>query len=186
MKKRQSIPFALLLAAFLLWLYFRPDTTLPQLPEHHPSYIAHQVDSTHYDQTGFLDRRIFADRATNYHSSDSTVFINPKVILYIKNEPGEKDTVWQLTANNGVLYKQEKLLLTDNVLVKNLSLDQQVQTMKSEEITIYLDTKEITSELLVTWLGPQMQQQGIGMWASLVTEELIVKDNIKAVYNNEN
>ena len=57
--------------------------------------------------------------------------------------------------------------------------------MNTEKLTVLLTEKEISSDLLVHWQGPEMRQQGIGMWASLVSEELIIKKQIKAVYLNE-
>ncbi|WP_028864250.1 LPS export ABC transporter periplasmic protein LptC [Psychromonas aquimarina] len=185
MNKRQSIPFVLLLAAFLLWLYFKPETVLPELPEHHPSYIANNVNSTHFDETGLISHKIFADKATSFTEKNITVFEKPKVIVYIHNEETDNTTVWQVTSEDAVLHEQNRLELTNNVWLKNLSLDQLVQSMATEKLTVLLDENEVSSDLFVTWLGPQMKQQGVGMWASLVTEELIVKDQIKTVYLNE-
>lgn len=186
MNKRQSVPFVLLLAAFLIWLFFKQETVLPSLPVHHPSYIATDINSTHFNKTGFLDHKIFADKATNFNENELTNFENPKVIVYTRNEQTDTITIWQMTSEAGALYQQKKLVLSKNVLVKNLSLDQLVQRIKTEELTLFLDKKEFSSDLLVTWEGPQIRQQGVGMWASLVTEEVIIKDQIKAVYLNEN
>jgi lipopolysaccharide export system protein LptC len=108
------------------------------------------------------------------------------VVLYITNKQENKTTVWQVSSDKGILSGNNKLLLSDNVWVKNLSLDQLVQTMNTEELTILLAEKELSSELLVKWQGPQIRQQGVGMWASLVSEELIVKKQVKAIYLNEN
>ena len=186
MNKRQSIPFFLLLTTFLIWLFFKQEAVLPSLPVHHPSYIATDINSTHFNKTGFLDYKIFADKATNFNEDELTNFEKPKVIVYTYDEQTDTTTIWQLTSEFGALYRQNKLVLSKNVLVKNLSLDQLVQTIKTEQLTLFLDKKEFSSDLLVTWEGPQMHQQGVGMWASLVTEEVIIKNKIKAVYINEN
>ena len=186
MNKRQSIPFVLLLATFLIWLFFKQETVLPSLAVHHPSYIATDVNSTHFDKTGFLDHKLFADKATNFNEDELTNFKKPKLIVYTYDEQKDTTTIWQMTSEDGALYQQNKLVLSKNVLVENLSLDQLVQTIKTEELTLFLDKKEFSSDLLVTWEGPQIHQQGVGMWASLVTEEVIIKDQIKAIYLNEN
>lgn len=186
MNKRQSIPFVLLLAAFLTWLFFKQEAILPSLPVHHPSYIATDINNTHFNKTGFLDHEIFAEKATNFNEDELTNFEKPKVIVYIHNDQTDTTTVWQMTSQKGALYQQKKLVLSQNVLVKNISLDQLVQTIKTEELTLFLNKKELSSDLLVTWEGPQIEQQGVGMWASLVTEEIIIKDQTKAVYLNEN
>ena len=186
MNKRQSIPFVLSLCAFLLWLFFRPETNVPVAPKQAINYIAYNISSTHFDEKGQIGHKLFADKATSFAEQDITVFENPKVVFYIEDKKNNSTTVWQINSENGTLYEQKILILAKDVWVKNLSLDQLVETMTTEELTILLDKKEISSNRLVIWQGPQMQQQGIGMWASLVTEELIVKDQIKAVYLNEN
>ncbi|MFT6987312.1 MAG: lipopolysaccharide export system protein LptC [Psychromonas sp.] len=186
MNKRQSIPFVLLLCAFLLWLFFKPETNVPISPKQQFNYIAYNVSSIHFDESGKIAHKLFADKATSFAENDITVFEHPKVMFYIEDKETNEISVWQISSEHGILYEQKKLILSKEVWVKNLSLDQLVETMTTEELTIRLDKKEISSDLLVNWQGPQMRQQGIGMWASLITEELIVKDKIKAVYLNEN
>lgn len=185
MSKRQAIPYILLLVVFLIWIYLRPQQELIALPEHHPSYIAYNITNDHFDETGQIAHQVYATKATSYSDKGVTVFENPKVLIYIKNQQDNSITTWQVTSENGALSDDNKLVLSDDVWVKNLSLDQLVQTMSTEQLTILLAEKEISSELFVHWQGPQMEQQGIGMWASLVSEELIVKKQIKAVYLNE-
>lgn len=185
MNKRQAIPYITLLIVFLIWLYLRPQENLPSLPEHHPSYIAYNLNNVHFDETGAIAHEISASKSTRFTEQETTIFENPKVLLYIKNEQDNSITTWQLTSEKGILSDENKLVLSDNVWVKNLSLDQLIETMHTEKLTILLAEKEISSDLLVQWEGPQMKQQGIGMWASLISEELIVKKQIKSVYLNE-
>jgi lipopolysaccharide export system protein LptC len=185
MSKRQAIPYILLLVTFLIWLYLKPQQELTALPEHHPSYIAYNMSNDHFDELGDIAHQVYATKATSYSDKEITLFENPKVIIYIKNEQQNSTTTWQVTSEKGTLSGDNELTLYGDVWVKNLSLDQLVQTMSTEKLTILLAEKEISSNLLVQWQGPQMKQQGIGMWASLVTEELIVKNQTKAVYLNE-
>ncbi|MEH6453770.1 MAG: LPS export ABC transporter periplasmic protein LptC [Psychromonas sp.] len=186
MNKRQSIPFIALLIAFLVWSFFKKDPIIPELPEHHPSYIASNVKSKHFDEQGILDYQIFSEQATSFSEDDITTFKSPKAILYIQNKDTNTTTTWQISSKDGILHQQDKLVLTTDVLVENLSLDQLVQTMETEELTLFIDEKEIVSDIFVSWKGPQGEQQGVGMWSSLISEELKMKDKIKAVYLNEN
>ena len=185
MSKRQAIPYVVLLIVFLLWIYLKPQKELTTLPEHHPSYIAYNLSNDHFDETGAIAHQVYASKTTSYSDKEITLFEDPKVLIYIKNSKDNSITTWQVTSENGTLSGDNKLVLSKDVWVRNLSLDQLVQTMSTEKLTILLDEKEISSELLVHWQGPQMEQQGIGMWASLVSEELIVKNQTKAVYLNE-
>ena len=185
MNKRKAIPYLLLLIAFLTWVYLKPQQALTALPEHHPSYIAYNLSNVNFDEAGSVAHQIYASKATNYSEKKITLFENPKVLIFIKNKKDNSITTWQVTSETGVLDRSDKLVLSNDVWVKNLSLDQLVQTMNTEELTVLLTEKEISTELFVQWHGPQMAQQGMGMWASLVSEELIVKNQIKAVYLNE-
>lgn len=185
MNKRQSIPFIALIIAFIIWIYVKPEAKVTAVAEHTPSYIADNVISKHYDVNGFNDYRVFADKMTNYPEDDTTFFENPKVMIYSINKETNVDTVWQLTSKEGILYEQKRLSLSGDVLLENLTKDQLVQTMTTEQATLMLNTKEITSKSKVMWTGPQMRQQGVGMWASLITEEMKLNSNIKAIYLNE-
>jgi lipopolysaccharide export system protein LptC len=186
MKKRQSIPFFILLLVFLLWLYLKPEADVPNEPKHQLNYIVYDASSTHFNENGNVEYKISATKTTGFSETDIVVFENPKLIVYIDNAKNSEPTVWQLSSEEGILYQKSKFIFSKNVLVKNLTLDQLIQTISTEKLTVLLDKKELNSDRLVTWQGPQMQQQGVGMWASLVTEELIVKDKIKAIYFNEN
>lgn len=185
MNKRQGIPFVILLVAFLLWLYFKPQNILTERDKHQPNYIAFNISNTHFNEMGVITHQVFSDKTVSLSEDDVTLFQNPRVIVYTANAQTDVSTVWQISSKDGILYGQNKLILLTDVWVKNLSLDQLVQTMTTQKLTLLLDQKEISSDLLVTWTGPQMQQQGTGMWGSLATQELIVKDKIKAVYFNE-
>jgi lipopolysaccharide export system protein LptC len=185
MNKRQSIPFIVLLIAFVFWIYVEPEVELPTLTDHHPSYIAVDVKSNHFDQFGFNDYRVFADKMTNFPEEDITLFEKPKIIFYNKDKKTGAVTIWQLSSQEGKLKEKYNLLLSGEVLVENLSQDQIVQTMSTEQATVMLDSKVITSEKEVIWTGPTLRQEGIGLWASMVTEEMKLNSNTKAVYLNE-
>ena len=185
MNKRQAIPFIVLLLAFVLWIFIDPKIQTPSFTEHSPSYVADNVLSSHYDTQGFNDYRIFAMKMTSYPDEDITLFELPKVIVYTKDESTGELTTWQLTSTKGTLENKNKLLLSDNVLVENLTKNQLVQNMITNQAVVMLESKEISTKSKVTWTGPQVRQEGVGMWASMITKEMKLNSNIKAVYINE-
>jgi len=185
MKKRQIIPFIALLTTFVLWIYIIPKVQTPSFIEHHPSYIADNVLSNHYDDSGFNDYRIVADKMTSYPDDDITLFESPRVIIYVKEAETDIVTVWQLSSTKGTLQNKSILLLSDDVMIENLTKNQLIQKMFTDKAIVMLDKKEIISESKVTWEGPQIKQQGVGMWVSMVTDEMKLHSNIKAVYLNE-
>jgi len=185
MNKRQLIPFVALLAAFVIWVYIMPKMHTPSFTEHRPTYIANEIQSNHYDATGFNDYKIFAQKMTSYPEDDITLFEGPKVIVQTKDKQTGELTLWQLTSATGTLENKNTLLLSENVLIENLSKNELVQEMKTNKALVKLDIKEITTQSKVTWTGPQIQQEGVGMWVSMITEEMQLKSNTKAVYLNE-
>ena len=185
MEKRKQIPFVVVFIALLLWVYFKPEKELATTPAFQPSYIGYNVQNDHFDEFGRMSYQVFADKASNYAEQDKTEFEQPVILIFNLDEKTKKISQWQITSEEGVLLGSNKLTLTGNVVIDNLTKDQLVQTMKTEQLTAMLDTNEVMTDLAVQWTGPQMTQSGIGMWASFKTEELIVKENINAVYLNE-
>jgi lipopolysaccharide export system protein LptC len=185
MNKRKMIPYAVVFITLLVWIYFKPETVLPATPKHYPSYIGYHVKNVHFDEFGNISHKMFSEKVTSYVEQNKTYFVNPRAVIYTLNKDTEKITTWQITASDGVLYDQNKLILTGDVLINNLTKDQLVQTMETQSLTMMLDIKELETDDPVHWTGPQMEEEGIGMWASFATEELIVKDKIKAVYYNK-
>ena len=185
MEKRKQIPFVLVFFALLFWVYLKPEKELPETPAFQPSYIGYDVHNDHFDEFGRMSYKVFADKATNYAEQDKTDFEKPRILMFNLDEKTQKISTWQITSNEGVLFGSEKLIFKGNVIIDNLTKDQLVQTMKTEELTAMLAKNEVMTDLPVQWTGPQMKQSGIGMWASFDTEELIVKEKINAVYFNE-
>ena len=56
-------------------------------------------------------------------------FINPRVIVYVRNKDNKQISTWQISSENGKLEDQNILKLSTNVRVENLSLDQLIQNM---------------------------------------------------------
>ena len=185
MNKRQIIPFITLLAAFVLWTYIDPKIQSPTFTAHKPTYVAENVVSQHYDNLGFNDYQIVAEKMVSYPEDGITTFKLPKVIIYTQDQATGELTTWQLTSATGTLENKNKLLLSDNVLVENLTQNQLVQKMITTKAIVMLDDKEIISKSKVTWTGPQMRQEGVDMWISLATKEMKLNSKIKAVYLNE-
>ncbi|TEW51406.1 LPS export ABC transporter periplasmic protein LptC [Psychromonas algicola] len=185
MNKRQIIPFVALLAAFVIWVYIIPKVQVPNFTEHHPTYIANEVLSNHYDASGFNDYQIFADKMISYPEDDITLFELPRVVVHTKDKETGNVTIWQLTSTKGTLENKNKLLLSEGVIIENLTKNEIVQEMKTDKAIVQLDKQEVTTELQVIWTGPQIRQEGVGMWVSLATKEMKLNSNIKAVYFNE-
>ena len=85
MNKRQAIPYSLLLVAFLIWLYLKPQEEPIAIAEHHPSYIVYNIINTHFDETGAISNKIFAAKTTNFSDKETTFFEQPKGIRVTSN-----------------------------------------------------------------------------------------------------
>ncbi len=185
MNKRQQVSIAIVCLVFLIVLYFRFEKNQDKRSAFLPRYIGYNVKNNHFNKKGFMSYQIFASQVTAYPKKHETAFISPKLIMYSIDKKTNKKTQWNITSKIGRLYRSNKLILTGHVLIENASKDQFIQTMKTEQLTALLHKKEVMTDLPVRWTGPQMEESGVGMWASFITEELIVKDKINAVYFNE-
>ena len=121
----------------------------------------------------------------SYPDDNITLFELPKVVVHTKDKETGVVTIWQLTSVKGTLENKSKLLLSEGVLIENLSKNEIVQEMKTDKAIVLLDKKEVTTDLQVIWTGPQIRQEGVGMWVSMATKEMKLNSNIKAVYFNE-
>jgi len=182
MNRPQKISIVLAILAFLIVRYFIFEKHGAKTSSFLPRYIGYNVRNDHFGKEGLISYQIFANKVTAYPKNNQTEFINPKLTMYNIDKATNKKTQWNITSKTGQLYHQNKLILTGNVLVDNTTKDQFIQTMKTEQLTALLDKKEIMTDLPVQWTGPQIEESGVGMWASFITKELIVKDKVNAVY----
>lgn len=185
MNKRQAIPFVLLFITFLIWLYLKPELLNTAEEETRPTFIAHKIENNHFNEDGFLDIKFAATQMIDIEKNKHIKFNDPKIDIFIKDKATDKISLWRITSLDGKLFDSNKLILTNDVLIENLTKDQLVQKLTTIEMTFLLNEKELYSDKLVNLEGPQMTQEGVGMWGSLNTEELIFKNKIKAVYLNE-
>lgn len=185
MNNRQKISISLVFLLSLFVLYLKFGKIQRKVTTYLPSYIGYNVTNNHFDENGFMAYRISAVKVTSYRQKNQTDFIDPKLILYSVDKKTNKKIQWNITSEKGILYQSNKLILTGKVLIENVTKNEVIQTMKTEQLTALLDKKQVMTDLPVQWTGPQMEESGIGMWASFITEELIVKNKINAVYFNE-
>ena len=188
MNIRQLIPVVLLVITFFIWSLFTPPEISGDKTKYLPSYVATNVKNVSFDDEGDINYIIFSKKVTKSSTYNSIKLIDPVAVVYLKNGENEPRSAWEISSKEGEISNGsigKKLLLSAGVEVENLTKDQLIQTMETNNLTFLIDKKELSTDEMITWKGPQMTQTGVGMWASLVTEEFKVKNKIEAVYLNE-
>lgn len=112
-----------------------PDLELPALS-------GQNVDNTNYAESGIRSYRVTSRYLDHYAKSGDTIFEFPVLFIYREGELEE----WQVTAERGVLDKDQVLTLYSNVVAKNLLPDASFDTMTAEKLFIQLDTRNFWAD----------------------------------------
>mgnify|MGYP001356955800 FL=1 len=129
-----------------------PDLELPALS-------GQNVDNTNYTESGVRNYRVVAQYLDHYAESGNTVFDYPVLFVYREGETKE----WEITADRGILNKEQVLTLYDNVLAKNLLPDASFDTMATKKLFIKLDNRDFWADTPVLLVGPSFETKGNAM-----------------------
>lgn len=142
-----------------------PDLELPALS-------GQFVDNTSFTEKGVRSYRVTSQYLDHYAKSGDTVFEYPVLYIYRDGETQE----WEVTADRGVLTKDQVLTLYDNVLAKNLLPDASFDTMATQKLFIKLDNRDFWADTAVMLLGPTFETKGNAMEGNFA-------DNVATLYN---
>jgi lipopolysaccharide export system protein LptC len=178
---------ALFILALLLYIpsWLQEPAKVPQNADIRaltPSYMAHNLTTTIYDQNGERNHQVFAASMEHYDQLGFVLFQEPQYTIYQNdNEPP-----WQLTANKGTLYDNNIIQLERAVKIVNLAPEYFVQQITTDRIEVNLETKMMTSESPVTIIGPDFVVNSNGFNANLNTQQYELIDHVQTVYTPAN
>ncbi len=138
-----------------------------------PALSGLNVDNSNYDDTGLRSYRITSSWLDHYAKSGTTRFKSP--ILYVYKEGDILE--WQVTADHGLLDKDNILTLHDNVLAKNLLPGAAFDTMATDKLLIHLNNRDFWADNPVSLAGPAFETTGQAMKGNL-------RENIATLYNH--
>jgi len=124
-----------------------------------PALSGQNVDNANYDDYGVRSYRITSAYLDHYAVSGNTNFEYPVLHIYKDG----KNEEWQVTADRGVLDKNNILTLYDNVLAKNLLPNASFGTMTTDKLSIHLDNRDFWADNPVLLVGPAFENKGRAM-----------------------
>ncbi|GAA0354572.1 LPS export ABC transporter periplasmic protein LptC [Bowmanella denitrificans] len=172
--------FVLILATNYNWWL---DSEQPQTSKQgeevwQPNYLARNMQTSLYNDDGVLTHSIHAKVMEHYDMLGFTLFQQPQYSIFVDtNEPP-----WEITADEGTLYEDNRIQLETNVEIRSLSNEGLLQTISTSFIEIDLNSKTMHSDQPVTISGVNYVIRGNGFSADLNTKQFELLDHVETIY----
>ena len=124
-----------------------------------PEFIAENLDSNVYKESGDLSYVVSAERMEHYEKLNITHFEYPQYTLH----PKDQKPTWQVTANEGTLYNNNRVTLDNRVRLVATDKDSLIQEIHGKNLEMDLKSNIISSEQTILILG-----KGFTMYLSLI------------------
>lgn len=178
--RKHAFYWLLLIASLALWQWLDGDE--PEAPTARglgrPDFTASRLYNVSYSEEGMPEYRIYANSMDFYTDSNITRFEQPLILVY----PDQLQPVWQITADQAKVLRQQNVAFHDNVVIRNLSRNEYVKDLLTKFVSIDLNQQTMHSDQQVTVLGPSYQLIGTGMDGDLAEETVHLLNDINAVY----
>jgi lipopolysaccharide export system protein LptC len=143
-----------------------------------PNYQAVNLRSQLYDEEGRLSHQVAADKMEHYDALGFAVFENPVYTLFL--DDGEP---WEVTAQEGTLYANNRIQLEKGVKITNLRSDEYVKQITTEYIEIDIQEKTLSSNEMVTISGVNYDVTSVGLFGNLSTQQYELKEHVQTKFN---
>ncbi len=145
-------------------------------------YYLTTVDSTSFSPEGESEYRLQADRIVHYPLPEFATIDSPHLVIY-EGQAGP----WFLSAAYGTIEQdfersEEKLNLSENVIVQHTDAEGQTYNIYTDELTIYLDSKYLTTETEVLFESMNREISSLGMTADLTTKHITFLSQVRGRY----
>ncbi|MEM0909525.1 MAG: LPS export ABC transporter periplasmic protein LptC [Pseudomonadota bacterium] len=144
-----------------------------------PTYRAINLNSKLYDDNGRLSHQVEAQSMEHYQPLGFMVFENPLYTVYL-----EESEPWQVTAEEGTLYENNRIQLERNVKIVNMNRFDYVKQISTDYIEINLDDKTLKSDSRVVISGDAFNVQSIGITGNLTTQQYKLTQNVQSTFSN--
>lgn len=144
-----------------------------------PDYIAQDLKTTVFNELGYIDNKMSAKHMEHYASTNKTLFTKPVLLMYPENGQAK----WQLTAEKAVLDQEaNEINLLNNVIIDAIDINEPLQSLSSEQVTMNLDTMIGRSEEWVLLKGNGFHIKGLGLLAELNAEQITLLSQVEGTY----
>ena len=143
-----------------------------------PEFIAESLNSDVYKASGALSYNVEAQRMEHYAKLEVTHFKFPRYTLYPRNN---KPT-WQITANEGTLYNNNRVILENRVRLIATDKESLIQEVHGKNLEMDLKTNIISSEQTILILGKGFTMYGSGLIVDLNTTQMTLTEHVQTIY----
>ena len=145
-------------------------------------YYLTTADSTSFNSNGRSEYRLQAERIVHYPSPEYAKIDSPRLTTYQSQEGP-----WFLSAAYGTIGQdpkrtEDRLDLSENVIVQHTDSDGQTYNIYTDELTVYLDSKFLTTEAEVLFQSMNQEISSLGMTVDLTTKHITFLTNVKGRY----
>lgn len=174
--------FALASYGLLQWYSAKEETSNVLQSANKPEFIAENLNSDIYKASGALSYNVEAQRMEHYAQLAVTHFEYPQYTLYPKNN---KPT-WQVSANEGTLYNNNRVKLQNRVRLIATDEDSLIQEVHGKNLEMDLKTNIISSEQTILILGKGFTMYGSGLIVDLNTTQMTLTEHVQTIYKKTN
>jgi len=145
-------------------------------------YYLTTVDSTRFSAGGESEYRLQAERIVHYPYPEYASVDSPRLIIY-ESQSGP----WFLSAAYGTIQQdperdEERIDLSENVLVQHTDLTGQTYNIYTDQLTIYPASKYLSTEAEVLFESVNREISSQGMSAELITKHITFLNNVRGRY----
>jgi lipopolysaccharide export system protein LptC len=169
---------ALTTYGLLEWYGAQEETSNILDTANNPEFIAENLNSDVYKTTGALSYNIEAKRMEHYAELGLTHFEYPRYTLHPRNN---KPT-WQITANEGTLYNNNRVKLANRVRLIATDKESLIQEVHGKNLEMDLKTNIISSEQTILILGKGFTMYGSGLIVDLNTTQMTLTEHVQTIY----
>jgi len=151
-----------------------------------PNFIAIELKSKIYASNGSLSHVVNAQKMEHFDSSKVTKFQLPHYTIY-PNDHNEgaklnKQSPWDLSANEAVLYKDNRVVLNDRVRLTAIDTESIIQEIHCQHLELDLKTNIISSEQTVMIQGKDFTMYGSGLSIDLNKKTMTLAEHVHTIY----
>jgi lipopolysaccharide export system protein LptC len=174
--------FSIATYSIVEWYNAASTDTEKAVSDTSPDFIAENLSSDIYHQSGRLSYLVDAQRMEHYANLEVTHFEFPKYTLY----PKDNKPTWQISANEGTLYNNNRVKLTNRVRLIATDQESLIQEVHGKYLELDLKTNIISSEQTILILGKGFTMYGSGLIVDLNTTQMTLTEHVQTIYKNTN
>ena len=186
MNFRWTVVLSLVALALFGWFYEQNHTEEENPTFSHnsnaPTYIGEGMSAKVFNEQGHLKYIANAKKVTYFEGQDKTYFQYPQLFVFDKEKANIKE--WEMNADEAILNnKNDTLLLTNDVKIQSLIVNNQLQQLLASKLKINLTTKDVSSNEKVTIIGQDFTTSGLELVGNLNTQFATLKKQVTTHYD---